>query len=292
MRVRAILTACPAVILLAVTPPDVTLPGAALPGVLAPAVAARADETSCAAPLVTVAPQPGGQQQFRIQSPCRKGQLVIGRYGEIVVMDRLDPDGNLALPIDCFLGDREITFTFADDRRAASRACAAVESTLTKIAIVWQDHVDLDLHAFEYSALPGSTGDRSAGNPGSYQAAQSEYTQSSRSHGFMSSVSDGQQMGHNVEVYTLLRHPAEGRGLIAMAVGPGANYRAAAPESCSNGRRELRVDLDVYVLDPGMKPRSYARTFAAPCDGVAPRIVTNLVPNILLGSAGGDANEQ
>jgi hypothetical protein len=264
---------------------------AALPVFHALPVAIRAGETSCAAPLVTVAPQPGGQRHFSIQSPCRKGQLVIGRYGEIVLMDRMDPGGNLVLAIDCFLGDEEITLTFADDRRAVSHACATVERTLTKVAIVWQDHVDLDLHAFEYAALPGSAGDRSARSPGSYEAAQSEYRQAGRSYGFMSTVSDGQQMGHNVEVYTLLRHPAEGRGLIAMAVGPGAGYGAARPEPCGGGSRELRVDLDVYVLDPGMKPRNYARTFAAACDGAAPRIVTNLIPNVPLGSGGGDANE-
>jgi hypothetical protein len=36
--------------------------------------------------------------------------------------------------------------------------------------------------------------------------------------------------------------------------------------------------------------RSYERTFAAaPCDGASPRFVTNLVPNIVLGT-GGAAN--
>ena len=273
MRGHVFLKACPIGILLAVqTPP----------------VSSHAQQTSCAAPAVEVAPKPGGQQVVSIHSPCRKGELVIGRYGEIVIMDRLDQSGNLAFQLDCFLGDREVTLTFADNQRATNHACATAESALTKVAIVWQDHVDLDLHAFEYAALPDSAYDRSARNPGSYQAAQSEFVQSGRSHGFMSTVSDGQQLGHNIEVYTLPRHPAELRGLIAMAVGLGANDDAANAGSCSNDRRKsLRVDIDVYVLDPGMKLRSYERTFAAtPCDSAAPRFVTNLVPNIVLGIAG------
>jgi hypothetical protein len=105
----------------------------------------------------------------------------------------------------------------------------------------------------------------------------------------MSTVSDRQQLGHNVEVYTLLHHPAEPRGLIAMAVGLGSRSRVAGHESCSNGCREpVRVGLDVYVLEQGTKLHSYEREFAAqPCDGASTRYVTNLVPHIVLGSVRG-----
>src|SRR5262249_37143870 len=108
-------------------------------------------------------------------------------------------------------------------------------------------------------------------------------------HGFMSTVSDGQQLGHNVEVYTLVRHPAEPRGLIAMAVGLGSSNKEVGRESCSNGRGEpLRIHLDVYVLEQGTNLRSYEREFAAqPCDDAPTRLITDLVPNIVLGNARG-----
>lgn len=272
MRVGVLLKACPFVVLLAV---------AARP-------AAPAEETSCAAPAIDIAAKPGGQRLVRIQSPCRKDELVIGRYGEIRIIERLDHSGNLLFQLDCFLGDREVALMFADNRSIANHACAAAESALTKVAIVWQDHVDLDLHALEYAALPGSAYDRSAQNPGSYQAAQAEFVPSGRSYGFMSTVSDGQQLGHNIEVYTLPRHPAEARGVIALAVAlgasPGALDAAAKAGACGNGRRDpLRVDIDVYVLDHRKKLHSYERTFAAPpCDGASPRFVSGLVPNIVV----------
>jgi hypothetical protein len=275
MRLRSLPKAGLVVVLLAAS----TLP-----------IVPHAEETRCAAPTIEVTPMPGGQRQLKIQSPCRKGELVIGRYGEIVIMDKLDPGGSLAFHLDCFLGDREVDLTFVDDSRTTNHACATADSTLTKVAIVWRDPVDLDLHAFEYAAMPGSAYDRSAHNPGSLQAAESEYVRANRSHGFMSTVSDGRQLGHNVEVYTLPHHPAEPRGVIAMAVSLGANGVADA-ESCGARREPLRVDLDVYVLDPGMKLRHYERTFAAqPCDGASPRFVSTLVPNILLGSTGRTAN--
>jgi hypothetical protein len=272
MRVHRLLKACLIGFLLAVPTPSAIFP---------------AKGTSCAVPAVEITPVPGGRQQLRVRSPCRKNELIIGNYGEIVIMARLDQSGNLALQVDCFLGDREITLTFADGQRATNHACEMAESTLTKVAIVWQDHVNLDLHALEYAALPGSVHDRSARNPGSYQEAETEFVQSGRSHGFISTVSDGQQLGHNIEVYTLVRHPTESRGLIALVVGLG-NNDAANTEACASSRGgPFRVDIDVYVLEPGMKLRSYERTFAAtPCDGASPRFVANLVPNILLANGG------
>jgi len=254
---------------------------AVLLALLPPLTLARA-QTTCAAPTIEVLPRAGAQLQFKIQSPCRKGELVVARYGELVIMERFDGNGNLAFDLDCFQGNREIQLTFKDDQRAAGRSCAAVENTLTKVAIVWQDHIDLDLHAFEYAAPPGSDYDRWAGNPGSYQTAQSNYLRSGRSYGFMSTTSDGQKLGHNVEVYTLLHHPAEQRGLIAMGIGLGVHART---ESCRNGASEpLRFDLNVYILDYGARLRSFEREFIAqPCGGNPTRIVTNLIPHLLLG---------
>jgi hypothetical protein len=274
MRVQVILKASFAILLPVLTPP----------------VISRAEGTTCAAPIIEVASETGGQRQFKIRSPCRKGELVVGRYGELVFMERFDGNGNLAFQLDCFQGDREVDLTFVNDWRATSRSCSAIEVALTKVAIVWHDRVDLDLHALEYSAPPGSDYDRSARNPGSYRMAQSDYLYSGRSHGFMSTVSDGQQLGHNVEVYTLVRHPAEPGGLIAMAVTVGSRDNVVGRELCSKGRREpVRVDLDVYVLEQGTNLRRYERAFAAPpCDGTAPRFVTNLVPHILVGSAGAE----
>ncbi len=171
MRVHGLLIAClVGILLVAPTPLDIFPEESDI--FPEEPVIFHAEEPPCAAPAIEVAPQPGGQLQVRIQSPCRKGELVVGRYGEIVVMERLDRSGNLTFQLDCFLGDRELALTFVDNRRTANHACASAERALTKVAIVWQDHVDLDLHAFEYAALPGSAYDRSARNPGSYQAAQ------------------------------------------------------------------------------------------------------------------------
>jgi hypothetical protein len=275
MRVQVLLKASPAVILLIA---------------LRPPIISHAEGTPCAAPIIEVASRTGGQRQFKIQSPCRKGELVIGRYGGLIIMERFDGNGSLAFQLDCFQGDREVDLTFMNNWRTTNRSCSAVEVGLTKVAIVWRDRVDLDLHALEYAAPPGSDYDRSAHNPGSYRTAQSDHLSSGRSHGFMSTVSDGQRLGHNVEVYTLVRHPGEPRGLIAMAVGLGSRRNGAGGELCSNGRREpLRVDLDVYVLEQGINLRQYERAFAAqPCDDTATRFVTNLVPHILLGSAGAE----
>jgi hypothetical protein len=272
VRAQVVLKECLAAILLtALTPPIIS----------------RAEGTPCSAPIIEIALQTGGQRQFRMQSPCRKGELVTGRYGGLQIAERFDANGNLAFQLDCFQGDREVDLTFMNNWHTTGRSCSAVDGTLTKVAIVWREKANLHLHALEYAAPPGSDYDRSAHNPGSFLTAQLDYFRDGRSHGFMSTVSDGQQLGQNIEVYTLVRHPAEPRGLIAMAVGLGSGNNVVGREPCSNGRREpLRVHLDVYVLEQGTNLRSYEREFAAqPCDGTQTDLVTNLVPNILLGSA-------
>jgi hypothetical protein len=254
---------------------------------LTPAIISYAEGTPCSAPIIEVASQIGGQRQFRIQSPCLKGELVTGRYGGFQIVERFDADGNLAFQLDCFQGDREVDLTFMDNWHTTNRFCSAVEGTLTKVAIVWRESVDLDLHALEYAAPPGSDYDRSGRNPGSFLTAQSDYFRDGRSHVFMSTVSDGQQLGQNVEVYTLVRHPVEQRGLIAMAVGLGSRNSVVGGEPCSKrGREPLRVHLDVYVLEQGTNLRSYEREFVTePCDATPTYLVTNLVPNILIGNA-------
>jgi hypothetical protein len=91
--------------------------------------------------MIEVASQAGGQRQFKIQSPCRKGELVIGRYGALIIMERFDENGNLAFQLDCFQGDREVDLTFMNNWRTSNRSCSAVEVALTKVAIVWRDRV-------------------------------------------------------------------------------------------------------------------------------------------------------
>ena len=248
-------------------------------------------ETTCAEPTIRTAPRVGGLLQFDIQSPCRNGQFVVGRYGDLVIVEKIDEKGNLAFQVDCFQGDREIALKFEDNWRATMHGCAIIENTLTKVAIVWEGTIDLDLHAFEYAAALGSTYDRSASNPGSYQAAQVDYSRFGRSYGFMSTTSNGQKLGRQkVEVYTLLRHPTEERGVIAMGVGLGSDNHFAEQESC---RYERHVDFNVYVLNGGPDPQIYERGFTGkPCDDTPLRIRTNLVPHIQLrgGRATGGAS--
>jgi hypothetical protein len=212
---------------------------------------------------------------------------VFGRYGSLLVIEKLDASGNVNFQLDCFMGDLKVDLSFKDNWSFASHSCSAVDPALTKVAIVWRDRVDLDLHAFEYSASRGSAYDRSAFNTGSYELAQADYSRSGRSYGFMSVVSDGQRMGHNVEVYTLLRHSGEPRGLIAMGIGLGTHGQNNPDDraSCADGNRDRRsIEFDVFVLDRASKLRSYEREFAMlPCNGAPDRIITNLIPGIQLG---------
>jgi hypothetical protein len=78
-----------------------------------------------------------------------------------------------------------------------------------------------------------------------------------------------------------------------LGIGLGVHNNLAGTDSCRNaGSGPLRFDLNAYILDYGARLRSFEREFIAPpCGGDPTRIITNLIPHLLLGdgrATGGD----
>src|SRR5262245_37664793 len=123
MRVRIPRQTASAVALLATTSP----------------VLAQPEPARCPPPVVEARSQVGGQLQFKIQSPCRKGELIFGRYGRLLVIEKLDANGDVIFQLDCFMGDLKVDLSFQDKWHSANHSCSAVDPSLTKVAIVWRD---------------------------------------------------------------------------------------------------------------------------------------------------------
>jgi hypothetical protein len=125
--------------------------------------------------------------------------------------------------------------------------------------VAWSAPVNLDLHAFEYSALPGSPGHVWQGAPSSADEAKSLMAQDKRGHGFISTASSGKEQGAKLEVYTFWQEPSQNAGVINMALDyeSRASARGEA-ETCGTG---LYSDLDyeAIILD---RNRPAKRTFA------------------------------
>ena len=101
-------------------------------------------------PEIATEAMSGGRMKLTLKSECRSGQDVKLTYGGATLRQRFDANGYLATVVDCFAGTKDpIELEFAGGLRKSVPTVALDLDRVTKIAVVWQAPVDLDLHAFE-----------------------------------------------------------------------------------------------------------------------------------------------
>ena len=224
------------------------------------AVEAALSAPECPPPRVDVLPRPAGLTEFVLDSPCRKLQIVRIHYAGLEFIRTIDEQGSLEFALDCIAGDAiPVEFILADGSQVSKKIVTFDLDRVTKIAVVWSAPVNLDLHAFEYAALPGTPGHVWQGAPSSMSDAKSLATKDQRGHGFVSTTSSGKERGTKLEVYTFWQEPSQKAGVVNMAL----DYESRAsttqdPETCGTG---LYSDLEyeAMILD---RNRPVKRSFA------------------------------
>ena len=241
---------------------------------------------SCEPPQIAITPFDGGLVRVDISSPCRKRTLVSVKDGDVAYGGELNEQGHWQLTLDAFQGNSELTFGFEgklDIRRRLEHPQLAM---LSKVAIVWLDNVDLDLHAFEPPGLDGKEQHVYARSARSYEEAVRSGAAQGQSRGFISTTSSGQAFGNNLEVYTLVHQPRERRGVVRLAIEHVSRGHSPIDDYCGRGPKAV-VRLDVYVLRHGRQLRRLERTLdSVPCGSVLTSesaLVTKLVPDLVLG---------
>jgi hypothetical protein len=243
--------------------------------------------TACPAPRVELAPVRGGQTHIAVDTACRAQQMVIFTYAGAVFIQTLDASGRVALVLDCFAGDREaVTIRFEDQTTVVRQPIVGEDmSDLSKVAIVWTSTVDLDLHAFEYSATFGGPGHVWSGQPRSLQEASAGARREGRGQGFMSTAGAGGEVGMNLEVYTFMHQRGQAPGFIKLAVDYAS--RGTRPEGRFCGSGDLaEMRFKAYILERGAPVRKLDLAFSAvPC-GVeinpGARFNVRVIPDLLI----------
>jgi len=243
-------------------------------------------EGSCDRPQIVTTPFDGGLVRIDINSPCRKRTLVSVKDGDVAYIGELNEQGHWQLTLDAFQGNSELTFNFEGKLEIRRRLEHPQLDMLSKVAIVWLDNVDLDLHVFEPPGADGKEEHVSARSARSYEEAVRSGTAQRQSRGFMSTTSRGLEFGSNLEVYTLVHQPGERRGVVRMAVEHVSRGFSPAGEYCGSGAR-AGVRLDVYVMRHGRPLRRLERLLdSVPCGSVLTSesaLVNRLVPDLVLG---------
>ena len=211
-------------------------------------------------PGVDVLPRSAGLAEFVLNSQCRKFETVRIRYAGLEFIRSIDEQGRLEFALDCIAGDAmPVDFFLADGSQVSKKIATFDLDRVTKIAVVWSAPVNLDLHAFEYAALPGSPGHVWQGAPSRADDAKSLMAKDRRGHGFISTTSSGKERGTKLEVYTFWQEPNQKAGVINMALDYESRASATGDdETCGTG---LYSDLEyeAVILD---RNRPAKRTFA------------------------------
>lgn len=200
------------------------------------ASAPSASGKSCGAAEISTAPLPAGRMSIRIKgTSCRGNEPVTIEYAGARLVRRLDHAGALDLTLDCFAGTgSKAEIFFSDGARGAIDVTTSDLGRLSKVAVIWQAPVNLDLHAYEYAAAHGEPGHIWASSPSSPDDAWEKTLASGRGHGFIT-AHDGSGEGDKYEVYTLWHHEDQTSGTIELALDFKSRGDTPSGEMCGNG---------------------------------------------------------
>ena len=215
-------------------------------------------------PEIATEPMSGGRMKLTLKSECRSGQDVKLTYGGATFRQRFDANSYLATVVDCFAGTKDpIELEFAGGLRKSVPTVALDLDRVTKVAVVWQAPVDLDLHAFEYAALPGGKGHVWSGAPAAVTVL--DQVPDHRGHGFLSSVDGGQSLGDKLEVYTFFHNDEQSSGAVTLALDYATRGETATEQSCGKGNL-AEIPYWVGMLKRGGQyTRENGLIAAAPC---------------------------
>jgi len=124
-----------------------------------------------------------------------------------------DASGTANVLVPALQRTAEITASFEDGSSQSTVALVTQISDVTRAVVTWRGNADLDLHAFEFGALPGSDGHIWPGSPRDYRSARL------RGGGYLVELGDKSiEGGALAEVYTMPLGRLVTRGTVSMTL--------------------------------------------------------------------------
>jgi len=243
---------------------------ALVPAVVAPAVVAPptavAPAGTCEPAKVSAKALPGGLAQIIIESPCRRSQTVAVHYGAFDLARKFGASGQASFALDLFLGPKaSLQLGFADGSTQPVQLPDQDLGTVSKIALIWQAPVDLDLHAIESGGAFGKAGHRWQGAASSLDATNAEVAATGHGAGYISTTDDGTRDGSRIEVYTFVHSPEQDSGAVTMLIDYASRGATPSGDKCGTGAL-AEIPFDVVVLDHKGKIRTESSLIPAqPC---------------------------
>ncbi len=250
--------------------------------------AANVPTGTCGAPKTGLTSLPAGRIQLAIQSACRLNEPVTLAYGDVTLARKLDGAGNATIFLDQIFGSAVgVTVRFVDgsSTQLLPVALPPTPNPISKVAIIWEKNVDLNLHALEAGAAIGKPGHVWSGGNTSPQQAEAAVVETGRGAGWISMADDGRVEGTKMEVYTFTHSPEQTSGVVAMAIEHASRGATATGDMCGSGAL-ADVPFDVVILDSkGQVSRDNGIIPALTCGqpvSLAARYLREVVPDLRL----------
>lgn len=202
---------------------------------------------ACPAPRIVTKSLAGGRMGLTVEHTCQASRSFVVRYGGYELHRVLNAEGRAELEIDLFLGrDTPLGVTLADGSQHGVTIETADLERVTKIAVIWQGPLNLDLHALEYAAQRGEAGHVWAAAPSNANAAAERSRTNDKGAGFMSSADRGHAEGHSIEVYTFWNGAGSGAGNVSLALDYESRGSVPSEHYCGAGGL-AQVPFEVVV---------------------------------------------
>lgn len=142
-------------------PPDAAATSAPLPETTATnAPSSEPAATSCAALRIDAEPAPGATSRISVTAPCAAGAVATVYHAGLVFPLSLDSTGAgvIDLPVLDVASGATLRLPGGEAEPVALAFDAAEAARMVRVAVGWSAPVNLELHAFEYAAVPGGPG--------------------------------------------------------------------------------------------------------------------------------------
>ncbi len=195
-----------------------------------PAATPSVSQDACTTNMST-RPGQGGMVRVEIQANCNASQTFVLLHAGLEFGGRFSPNGAAELEIPVLEISPEISVRFDDGAIATAPLnfdLRSVEQT-HRVAIAWTAPVNLDLHAFEYSAGFGADGHVWEQNPRQFRDVRRP------GGGFHSSFPAAAIDGQSIEVYTFWTNRRTQPGFMRIVVDHASRGEIANGDFCGQG---------------------------------------------------------
>ena len=222
------------------------------------------DEQCVTPPSTRIDVRRGAESTINILSPCHAGTLAELKYSGLKIAVPISEDGSGAVLALGFEANSAAQITFAGGDRITFDLPFKGALLVSRIAVVWDPPVDLDLHALEYGGKLGSEDHVFARRPRQFSDVRKS------GGGYLKLYNSYNGVGQSAEIYTFFSRRSPPTGIVRLALDFASLRRSENAPFCGEGRLS---DPPFMVLrsDRGQVQRPVIRRLAStPCADVQP----------------------